>query len=61
MGFLEGKRGAETVVRLIHLVAYLLAHFVGVRVQLGLQRLHFPCVLLQLLQLLDQICVCLAL
>lgn len=61
VGFLEGKRGAETMMRLIRRVAYLLAHFVGVRVQLGLQRLHFPCVLLQLLQLLDQICVCLAL
>lgn len=61
VGDSEGKREAETLVHLTHLVAYLLAHLVGVRVQLGLQQLHFPCVLLRLLQLLDQICVCLAL
>lgn len=61
MGDSEGRREAEIVAQFTRLVAYLLAPLVGVRVWPGLRWLHSPCVLLQLLKLLDQTCVCLAL
>lgn len=61
MGYPEGRKEAETMTWFTCLVSYLLAPLIGVRVWLGLQWLHVPYVLLQLLQVLDQICVCLAL